>query len=614
MKRGHSQAVQRGVVLGDGVALVFRKAVPGILAVEVDEERIAVDLRHDKGRRDGDALGVTVNDPGLGNGHVVESPGVDEKMRRGHGEGFDRPTHRQEPCVVDIDAIDLLGLGASDAPSDGVAPEDLREALPSLPVELLRVVDAPGSVSLGENDRGRDHRPDEGTHAHLVDARDERDPITPERLFVAEDAPEALSFDAVLLAAPEDRVEDRLGPGARIGGEGTLDILGQGPALGHVALSESAQRRQQRRCHHGKLQRRAIDVNTDRRGEDAGVLCRGMSPDIVNGQGNGKGHGPRRAPSSSGTAPLWGGLVALIAFMGCGMGCGHSASTAAPREPSPTLPSAQPSPDETELRRVVQRFDLALDAPNGLSGLTRSGDGTLWAVAETDRQLVVLRGDRVERLVPLVGFPEELDAESIAWLGGDTFAVGTESNDENRNTDTIYVVGVDGTDARVVEERSFPYEHLAVRPAHNKGIEGICAVDGLLVAGVEPTVTRDGARLTAVALRSSDGAWTNFEVALTSPTGKLSALACRRGGSGLEVFAVERHYEVMRILRFELALGGNPNVIEPEVMLDLAGELEGDPNLEGLAIDGEDLVLINDNFYGERRGPNELLRLTNVLR
>jgi hypothetical protein len=72
----------------------------------------------------------------------------------------------------------------------------------------------------------------------------------------------------------------------------------------------------------------------------------------------------------------------------------------------------------------------------------------------------------------------------------------------------------------------------------------------------------------------------------------------------------------MRVVRFSIGVGSPSTRIRPRLVADLAGALDGDPNLEGLAIDGEDLVLVLvvDNHYGERSGPNELVVLRHAAR
>jgi hypothetical protein len=301
-------------------------------------------------------------------------------------------------------------------------------------------------------------------------------------------------------------------------------------------------------------------------------------------------------------------ISVLIGFTLVLSSCGGAAPASEVSSTEPRLAVEPPS--------TPRRTSLDLEGVDGLSGLTVDAAGVFWAVPERNHVLVAFRGAEVLALVRLEGFPEEADAESIAYLGEGRFAIGTESTDETRASDHVYLVQVDGelpnATARVTSQIELPYAVLSVSPAHNKGIEGLCAVGETVVAAVEPKLTReDGVCTTALARGDlASGSWSGHDVELTTETGKISALACRtHDDGGIEVFAVERHYEVMRILRFVVPEAPGDSAIVPELLADLAGTLEGDPNLEGLAIDGSDFVIINDNHYGERSGPNEVVRI-----
>ena len=91
---------------------------------------------------------------------------------------------------------------------------------------------------------------------------------------------------------------------------------------------------------------------------------------------------------------------------------------------------------------------------------------------------------------------------------------------------------------------------------------------------------------------------------LTSDTGKISAMDCTASGDGWDVIAMERHYEVQRVLTFHVpARGGD---VEATVLARPGQE----GNFEGLAR-GEDghILLVNDNDHGGKSGPTVLVRL-----
>jgi hypothetical protein len=299
--------------------------------------------------------------------------------------------------------------------------------------------------------------------------------------------------------------------------------------------------------------------------------------------------------------------LSSVVWLAC-LACGGSSSSAAA-----TAGGATPA------RAGPVRIDLALDAPNGLSGLTRRGDGTLFAIAETDRFLVTIAADRVARVVPLHGVPDGLDAEAIAWLEGERFVIGTESLDAARTEEQLYVVEVGEDAARVVETIVVPISAIGGGANENEGIEGICHVDGSILVATEHVEQTPSGRVATVGVYARDtGAWNGRLLRLTTDTGKIAGMDCRAHDGRIEVFAIERHYEVMRVLRFDLdpalVRDAERSPIEPVLVLDLAGTLEGDPNLEGLAVSGDEIAMIVDNHYGRRTGPNELVRFPGLAR
>ena len=104
-------------------------------------------------------------------------------------------------------------------------------------------------------------------------------------------------------------------------------------------------------------------------------------------------------------------------------------------------------------------------------------------------------------------------------------------------------------------------------------------------------------------------------VHLTTRTGKISALACvpARGRAGaIDVLAVERHFEVARLLRFTVPPGRGDSapkpVLEPVVAVDLGPLLVHQENFEGLVWDGgRDFALVVDNDWTHVTGPNLLV-------
>ncbi|MEM1415566.1 MAG: esterase-like activity of phytase family protein [Myxococcota bacterium] len=248
----------------------------------------------------------------------------------------------------------------------------------------------------------------------------------------------------------------------------------------------------------------------------------------------------------------------------------------------------------------------------GLSGLGRTEDGALWAVAENQRVALRIVGRRIER-IPVTGVPPQLELESIAALGRGRFALGTESDVAGRSGDEILFAELEGGTLRARPGLMCPYDLWGLVGEDNQGIEGLCEVDGALVLAAEVTsVDEQGRRFAPIARRGISGGWSRYRLPLTSPDGKLSAIACRPLPAGqIEVHVIERHFGVMRVLRAVIPPVDRDVDLVPQLRLNLdewVGERPLPPNFEGLEIlpDGR-AVMVVDNFYrGMARGPSEL--------
>jgi hypothetical protein len=246
----------------------------------------------------------------------------------------------------------------------------------------------------------------------------------------------------------------------------------------------------------------------------------------------------------------------------------------------------------------------------GLSGLGRGPEGSLWAVPERRRELYVLdptaRGF-VGRSIALVGVPESADTEALVILPDGTFVFGTETHVE-RDADLVLFGRLSDGAVRIVDSVALPYGPWQLRAPANRGIEGACATATEVVVGVESALERDGARFAPVAvLDLASRRWSYHRLRLTSSSGKLSGLACSRVGDGLEIWAIERHYEVRRLVR---AVLGPAEIIEPSEVVDLAALVPDGTNVEGVELgpDGS-LWLLSDNDTAGVQGPARLFEL-----
>ena len=286
----------------------------------------------------------------------------------------------------------------------------------------------------------------------------------------------------------------------------------------------------------------------------------------------------------------------------------------------PVKPDQPPGKPEIELQtRGV--FSDTTDQVRGLSDLSRDTTGQLWAIPE--RQNVLLRavltaGEVGWEPLTLEGKPQDCDGEALTWVAPRQFAIGTERHVDARDTDLVLLGHVSERRAIIDQQVPMPYSLWGIRADDNKGIEGLCAAAGQLLAGVEMVMVRDGHRDAPLGRYDlGTKTWTGLRLRLTSTTGKLSALACAAQPDGaIALWAVERHYGVTRWLRAVVPTAGQVDVIavvHADLAVPMHAALGTVPNVEGIAGDPQDPMavwLIADNDSGGRvSGPNLLLRL-----
>lgn len=253
----------------------------------------------------------------------------------------------------------------------------------------------------------------------------------------------------------------------------------------------------------------------------------------------------------------------------------------------------------------------------GLSGLGARSDGALTAVPERRRELLWLEAAagrlRVTRHLPINGIPEGLDTEALAWWSPTEVVFGTESQVPERASDPLLWARLEGEQVVVSERIELPYALWRTRAAVNRGVEGLCAAGGKLVLAIEHVLEDDGRRYGLIATYDPLAkSWAAFRLRLTSDKGKLSSAECRVTPTGeLEVFVIERHYEVVRLLSFTLMAGAVSGDLEPTLRRDLALRDRVTGNIEGLAwTTSGGLRLLTDNDSGGVTGPAQLFELS----
>lgn len=268
--------------------------------------------------------------------------------------------------------------------------------------------------------------------------------------------------------------------------------------------------------------------------------------------------------------------------------------------------------DHAKAKGVFDELPLPDDVPPGLSGLALDDNGTLWAVPERDRFVVEIARTGLTattKLHPLVGVPDGVDTEGLAYLGDNKLAIGTEG--QHDPTAAVLYAHRDGDRFVVDQTRELTSKELGVDLAVNKGAEGACGRGDDVLVAIETVGTLPGGVRWAPLARLTNGTLTVSRIKLTSDVGKISSLDCAIAPDGTATgYMIERHFGVSRILRFQAKPGDVD--ITPTIALDLSSILNDSLNLEGIVLDRDGrLVAVVDN-QGAAEGatidaPNELL-------
>jgi Esterase-like activity of phytase len=283
----------------------------------------------------------------------------------------------------------------------------------------------------------------------------------------------------------------------------------------------------------------------------------------------------------------------------------------------------QPTIDKRRAAELL--VEVPVDTANGLSGLAADHGGALWAVAERDARAyrITLDAGHHDSLAPKIetfevrGVPEGTDLEGLAVLDHDPvpthFALGTEGQLDGKAT--VLMAERQGQVITVTSSVDLPSSAVGIDLKQNQGAEGVCGDGDTVFVAIEGAGVDNGKRWAPV-VRVVGGKVTQlYRVWLTSARGKLSGLDCRVSADGsAAVLAIERHFEVTKILRFNLLAStaggtGIPRTdLLPEVALDLSPVLRSGLNLEGIAWteDGR-IAAVVDNQWTTITGKSELV-------
>jgi hypothetical protein len=251
--------------------------------------------------------------------------------------------------------------------------------------------------------------------------------------------------------------------------------------------------------------------------------------------------------------------------------------------------------------------EVKLDTKPGLSGLAVDDTGALWTIAERDAAAyrIVMTGlsPKLETFA-VTNLPDGLDLEGIGWLGENRFALGTEGR--VAGIATVLLAEVHGAEMQVTQTITLPASRIGLAIAANHGAEGICGAAATVLAAIEETGTQGDRRWAPIVRIAGDQITRVNRLWLTTRTGKISGLDCTIDKDGTaHVIAIERHFEVTKLLRFDLP--DTDGDITPTEVLDLGPVLHSRLNLEGIAETKGTVYAVVDNQWKTLQGPSLLL-------
>jgi hypothetical protein len=158
-------------VIGRGVALVPREAVLRVDRVPLFHTCVAMGLRKNRSRGDGDAARVPFDERLLLDENV-ELHGVDEQIIRLDGKLLQSGGHGLAAGLVNVPGIDALSIDFRDGPCNSVLVNPWSEFGTALSCEFFRIVETDNAPLGIENDGSSDDRAEERSTTGLVETGD----------------------------------------------------------------------------------------------------------------------------------------------------------------------------------------------------------------------------------------------------------------------------------------------------------------------------------------------------------------------------------------------------------------------------------------------------------
>jgi hypothetical protein len=213
-----------------------------MLTREAVHEPVAMRLGDDRRGRDREVDAVAFIEAVLRDVNAWDVARIDEHVLRADRQRLDGAPHREQAGVVDIDAVDLLDLGAADRDRDGDGADSALGVLALLEVELLRIVDARKLRMRRKHDRGGDHGTGHRTHSDLVDSRDDLHARAPQYSFEVQHCIQPRALDRVALVSLLERLVELAHAVARVSFELVQRLRRDGLVRPRIALPDLVDR------------------------------------------------------------------------------------------------------------------------------------------------------------------------------------------------------------------------------------------------------------------------------------------------------------------------------------------------------------------------------------
>src|SRR5262245_13725815 len=194
------------LMLSRAVTLVPLETVTRVLTREVIHEAVAMRLGDDRRGRDREVDAVPFIEAVLRDVNARDVARVDEHVLRADRQRLHGAPHREQAGVVDIDAVDLLDVGAADRDRDGDGANSALGVLALLEVELLRIINARELRMRRKHNCGGDYGTGHRTHSDLVNSRDDLHARTPQYSFEVQHRIEPQALDRVALVSLLERL------------------------------------------------------------------------------------------------------------------------------------------------------------------------------------------------------------------------------------------------------------------------------------------------------------------------------------------------------------------------------------------------------------------------